>query len=413
MSPSSNSKGFSATSTCTTTEQLVRCVEQQLKDLSVTAKPDQTVKKRSNGTRHSKTSKSSETKKLNTIDLSTVPFYLLEGRQHEVTQRMIKAQTNKPKRSSRTKRSRHTCPSRPFGDYLHAHDDTLHQDDVIPEEEDNPWYKRVFYPRVTRNRVLHIHVNPVVRPHLYPPATPSDYLLPVPRRYTVNGVPHPYLWVIHPGNTPTTMYTQKRLSHLPRYPLPSSNGRVDPILTTKIPPEIILRIMSYLDSVSSTTFGLTCHKYYDIHRFNHGTVPLSLTVSGHDGGGIRTVYDHLGDLLSSWMGPHYHFCPHTPHRLSKLWDLRKVSCHDLCLHFDGYHRLARKAGDAEEELGNEAWERAKRSTTYQSHKAGKCVGDFCWVEKWLGVMREDPVEEDEYISPEMRWRNMGMNCDFS
>lgn len=77
-------------------------------------------------------------------------------------------------------------------------------------------------------------------------------------------------------------------------PEPSNN----PTLVT-LPTEIHLLILHHLDLVSSTCLGLTCKKFYPIHRELHGSVELCPS-----GSGIHPLLQRRG---TSWSIPLSYF----------------------------------------------------------------------------------------------------------
>jgi len=81
---------------------------------------------------------------------------------------------------------------------------------------------------------------------------------------------------------------------------PSSNSIPQPPGITTIPPELLCMIFELLGPVASTCAGLTCHKFYAIHRSYHGQVSLYRRVKDVNGRSHRLIY-----LLREWMRPNW------------------------------------------------------------------------------------------------------------
>jgi hypothetical protein len=64
----------------------------------------------------------------------------------------------------------------------------------------------------------------------------------------------------------------------------------------KLPTELHLKILSYLNTTASVCLGITCHYFYDLHLSVHGKIYLNFFDT-----------PRLPSLLKEWMAPEYTF----------------------------------------------------------------------------------------------------------
>ncbi|CZR59765.1 uncharacterized protein PAC_09659 [Phialocephala subalpina] len=87
-------------------------------------------------------------------------------------------------------------------------------------------------------------------------------------------------------------------------PVASAEGTTSPRPFIEFPAEIHLKIFDLLCPVNSTCFGLTCKKFYQIHRSYHGTVPLLLRSSSL---GANQDGRRLGSRIRGFFDRKLHF----------------------------------------------------------------------------------------------------------
>ena len=83
----------------------------------------------------------------------------------------------------------------------------------------------------------------------------------------------------------------------------TSDNSISSTCLSSLPPELQTQIFKQLDGATATCLGLTCKRFYPIHREKNGTVPAkkvwyqSMPTPGNALGYRR---DKLGDLLEGW-----------------------------------------------------------------------------------------------------------------
>jgi hypothetical protein len=82
---------------------------------------------------------------------------------------------------------------------------------------------------------------------------------------------------------------------------------VTPATILNLPTEIHLEIFSHLNPGASACFGLTCKKFYSIHRSIHGTVSLYTDNYSELAELDLRVYWRLHNSLEDWVGPNSSF----------------------------------------------------------------------------------------------------------
>jgi hypothetical protein len=112
---------------------------------------------------------------------------------------------------------------------------------------------------------------------------------------------------------------------------------------TIIPTELVLKIFSLLKPVPATAFGLTCQKFWSIHRELNGNVRINQSSDGHV----------LYLLLKSWMGPNLVYAqPYKKFVSTKHWarvlEERKITRRLLAE--NAAKRMAKRAAKKAEEL---------------------------------------------------------------